>query len=65
MTERLFKFPVKCPICESECICALSVSEIKQSLDKGTPIRAYAECHDWHWDLKEHERAALAAKIRA
>jgi hypothetical protein len=43
----------------------LSVSEIKESLDKGTAIRAYAECHDWGWDLKEDERRALAAKLRA
>lgn len=26
------------------------------------PIPAYAECHDWHWVLKEDERQALAAK---
>jgi hypothetical protein len=43
----------------------MSVTEIKESLDKGAPIPAYAECHDWHWDLKEAERQALAAKIRA
>jgi hypothetical protein len=36
MTERLLKFPVKCPICGTEWISAY-----------GTPIRAYAECHDW------------------
>jgi hypothetical protein len=65
MTERLLKFPVRCPICATEWTCALSVSQIKESLDQGTPIRAYAECHDWHWDLKEEERQALAAKIRA
>jgi hypothetical protein len=64
MTERLLKFPVLCPICNTEWSCALSVSELKESLEKGTPIRAYAECHDWHWDLKEHERQALAAKLR-
>jgi hypothetical protein len=64
MTERLFKFPVKCPICNTEWTCALSVTEIRESLDKGTPIRAYAECHDWHWELKEEERQALAAKTR-
>jgi hypothetical protein len=63
MTERLLKFSVKCPICSTEWTCALSVSEIKESLDKGTPIPAYAECHDWHWDLKEDERQALAAKL--
>ncbi len=65
MTERLLKFPVKCPICSTEWTCALSVGDIKESLDKGTPIRAYAECHDWGWDLKEEERQALAAKLRA
>jgi hypothetical protein len=65
MTERLLKFPVKCPICGTEWTSALSVSEIKDSLDKGTPIRAYAECHDWAWDMKEEERQALSAKIRA
>lgn len=65
MTERLLKFPVHCPICATEWTCALSVTQIKESLDKGTPIRAYAECHDWHWDLKENERQALAAKLRA
>ena len=63
MTERLLKFPVKCPICATEWTCALSVTQIKEALDKGTPIPAYAECHDWHWDLKEDERAVLAAKI--
>jgi hypothetical protein len=64
MTERLLKFPVHCPICNAEWTCALSVSEIKDSLANGTPIRAYAECHDWGWDLKEHERETLAAKLR-
>jgi hypothetical protein len=43
----------------------MSVTEIKESLDKGVPIPAYAECHDWHWDLKEDERQTLAAKLRA
>ena len=65
MTERLLKFPVKCPICATEWTCALSVTEIKESLNQGTPIPAYAECHDWHWDLKEEERKVLAAKIGA
>jgi hypothetical protein len=65
MTERLLKFPVKCPICNTEWPCALSVTQIKESLANGSPIRAYAECHDWHWELKEEERQALAAKIRA
>jgi hypothetical protein len=65
MTERLLKFPVKCPICATEWPCALSVSEIKESLEKSKPIRAYADCHDWHWDLKEHERHSLAAKLGA
>lgn len=65
MTERLLKFPVRCPICATEWTCALSVTEIKEALEKGMPIRAYAECHDWHWDLKKDERETLAAKIRA
>jgi hypothetical protein len=65
MTERLLKFAVSCPICNTEWTCALSVTDIKESLDRGTPIRAYAECHDWGWDLKEPERQALAAKISA
>jgi hypothetical protein len=65
MTERLLKFPMKCPICEKEWTCALSVSVIKESLAKGTPIPAYAECHDWSWDLKEDERKALSVKLGA
>ena|ERR1700674_5182594 len=65
VTERLLKFPVNCPICKTEWTCALSVIEIKESLDNGTPIRAYAKCHDWTWDLKEEERQALKAKILA
>jgi hypothetical protein len=65
MTERLLKFPVKCPIFGTEWTSALSVSAIKDSLEKGTPIRAYAECHDWSWDLKDDEREALSARIRA
>jgi hypothetical protein len=64
MTERLRKFPVKCPICGTEWTSALSVSVIQESLEKGAPIRAYAECHDWEWDLKEEERQALSARIR-
>lgn len=65
MTERLLKFPVKCPICGTEWISALSVTAIQEALEKGTPIRVYAECHDWEWDLKEAEREALTARIRA
>ena len=63
MTERLLKFPVKCPICGTEWTTALSVTQIKESLANGTPIRAYAECHDWAWDLKDDERAALSEKL--
>jgi hypothetical protein len=59
-----FKFPVHRPICNAEWTCALSVTPIKEALDKGTPIPAYAGCHDWHWDLKEGERQALASKLR-
>jgi hypothetical protein len=65
MTERLFRFPVNCPICGKEWSCASSVTDIKESLKKGTPIRAYAECHDWTWDLKDEERQALSTKVGA
>ena len=41
MIERLLKFPVKCPICATEWTCAVSVTQIKESLDKGTPIPAW------------------------
>jgi hypothetical protein len=56
---------VNCPICGKEWSCASSVTDIKESLKKGTPIRAYAECHDWTWDLKDEERQALSVKVGA
>jgi hypothetical protein len=63
VTERLLKFQVKCPICGESAVNAVSVTQAKESLAAGTPIRAYAECHDWTWDLKEDERAALGQKL--
>jgi len=39
------------------------VTQIKESLNNGTPIPAYAVRHDWHWDLKKDVRQALAAKL--
>jgi hypothetical protein len=38
--------------------------ELLDALGNNKPIRAYAECHDWHWDLNESERHALAATVR-
>jgi hypothetical protein len=34
------------------------------ALENNKPIRAFAECHDWHWDLNETERKELAARVR-
>ncbi|MGO9934662.1 MAG: hypothetical protein ACLPV8_23005 [Steroidobacteraceae bacterium] len=63
MTEVFIRFPVNCPICKHEWISSRTKSEILDALDKDKPIRVYAECHDWHWDLGESERTELAKKV--
>lgn len=65
MTEVFFRFPVHCPVCKQEWTSARTKSEILDALDTNKPINAYAECHDWHWDLSENERKELAARVRA
>jgi hypothetical protein len=65
VTEVFFRFPVHCPVCKQEWMSARTKSEIQEALDSNKPISAYAECHDWHWDLGESERKELAARVRA
>ncbi len=48
MTEVFIRFPVHCPICKQEWTSSRTKSEILDALDNNKPIRAYAECHDWH-----------------
>ena len=64
MTEVFFRYAVHCPVCKQEWTSQGTKNEILAALDNDKPIRAYAECHDWHWDLSESERRALAAKLR-
>jgi len=65
VTEVFIRFPVHCPICKQEWTCQRTKSEILDALANNKPIRAYAECHDWHWELNEGDRKALAAMARA
>ena len=65
MTEVFIRFPVLCPVCKKEWTSQRTKSEILDALDNNKPIRAYAECHDWHWDLNEGERAELSRRARS
>ncbi len=65
VTEVFIQFPVHCPVCKQEWMSSRTKSEILDALDNHKPIRAYAECHDWHWDLGESERAELSRRTRA
>ena len=65
MTEVFIRFPVHCPICKQEWTSQRTNGEILDALDNNKPIRTYAECHDWHWDLSESERNELAARVRS
>lgn len=65
MTEVFIRFPVHCPICKHEWPSQRTKGEILDALDNNKPIRTYAECHDWHWDLSESERNELAARVRS
>ena len=64
MTEVFIRFPVHCPICKQEWTSSRTKSEILDALDNNKPIRAYAECHDWHWELSDKDRAELSRKAR-
>jgi hypothetical protein len=64
MTEVFIRFPVHCPICKREWTSQRTKPEILDAFDNNKPIRVYAECHDWHWDLSESERNELAARVR-
>jgi hypothetical protein len=63
VTEVFVRFPVHCPICKQEWTSQRTKREILDALDTGKPIRAFAECHDWHWDLTDVERKELAAQV--
>ena len=65
MTEVFIRFPVRCPVCKQEWTSQQTKRELLDALDTNKPIRAYAECHDWHWDLTDSERKELAAIVRA
>jgi hypothetical protein len=64
VTEVFIRFPVHCPVCKQEWMSSRTKSEILDALDNNKPIRAHAECHDWHWDLSESERAELSRRTR-
>jgi hypothetical protein len=65
VTEVFIRFPIQCPICNQELTSQRTKSEILDALAGNKPIRVYAECHDWHWDLNERERKELAARAKA
>jgi hypothetical protein len=65
VTEVFIRSPVHCPICKQERTSQRTKGEIVDALDNNKPIRAFVECHDWHWDLTESERKELAATVRA
>jgi hypothetical protein len=65
VTEVFIRFPIHCPICKQESTSQRTKSEILDALDGNKPIRVYAECHDWHWDLGADERKQLAARAKA
>ncbi len=59
MTEVFIRFPVRCPVCKQEWTSQQTKGEILDALDNSNPIRAYAECHDWHWDLTRPSEMSL------
>ena len=63
MTEVFIPIPVHCPVCKQEWTSLRTKREILDALENDKPIRAYAECHDWHWDLSASERKELAATV--
>jgi hypothetical protein len=65
VTEVFIRFAIHCPICQKEWTSQRTKSEILDALSANKPIRVYAECHDWHWDLGDRERAELAAKTKS
>ena len=64
VTEVFIRFAVHCPVCKQEWTSQRTKRELLDALDNNKAIRVYAECHDWHWELNEAERTALAAKVR-
>jgi hypothetical protein len=52
-------------VCEHEWTSQRTKRELLDALDNNKPIRAYAECHDWHWDLSDSERQELSARVRS
>jgi hypothetical protein len=64
MIDKLITFLVHCPQCQQEWTSALSLGEISDALDKGTPIRVYATCHG-SWDLSERDRQSLLLRVRS
>jgi hypothetical protein len=65
VTEVFIRFPVRCPVCKHEWTSQRTKHELLDALDNNKPIRAYAECHDWHWDLTDSERQELSVRVRS
>jgi hypothetical protein len=65
VTEVFIRFPVHCPVCKQEWTSQRTKRELLDAIENNKPIRAYAECHDWHWELGENERKELAAKVKS
>jgi hypothetical protein len=64
VTEVFVRYPVHCPVCNQEWSSARTKQELLDALDNHKPISAYAECHDWRWDLNEEARARLSKMVR-
>jgi len=64
VTEVFLRYLVQCPVCGQEFVAARTQGELQDALDNNKPIKAYAECHDWHWELGESARAAISKLVR-
>lgn len=63
MTEVFLRYPVHCPVCNQEWVAAKTKGELQDALANNKPIKAYAECHDWHWELNDAARSALSKMV--
>lgn len=65
MRKELMRFPIRCPVCDTELISYFRTSQLATALREGRPIRLFAICHDQAWRASEIELEQMREYLRA
>jgi len=65
MPASVIRFPVTCPECGEEQLCAMPTTAVEAQLVTGERIRFYALCHHSGWDASPSEVEQLRGYLSA